>query len=79
MEKHFFDYNDGDFSHAISDNMVIDSEGEISEPNLIQNRNCTQKTDFQSSLGAVLFCVHISYRTVHRIHASTLNNFAVPE
>lgn len=60
--KTFFDYNDGDFSHAISDNMVIDSEGEISE-----------------RLGAVLFCVHVSYRTVHRIHASALNNFVVPE
>lgn len=29
MEKHFFDYNDGDFPHAISNNMAIDSDGDF--------------------------------------------------
>lgn len=29
MSKHFFDYDDGDFAHAISDNMAIDSDGNI--------------------------------------------------
>lgn len=29
MEKHFFDYNDGDFSHVISHNMAIDSNGDF--------------------------------------------------
>ena len=26
MSKHFFDYDDGDFAHSISDNMAIDSD-----------------------------------------------------
>ncbi len=29
MEKHFFDFEDGDFSHSISDNMAIDSDGDL--------------------------------------------------
>ena len=27
MEKYFFDFEDGDFAHSISDNMAIDSDG----------------------------------------------------
>lgn len=29
MEKHFFDFEDGDFAHSISDNMAIDSDGDL--------------------------------------------------
>ena len=29
MCKHFFDYDDGDFAHIISDNMAIDSDGNL--------------------------------------------------
>lgn len=29
MGKHFFDYNDGDFSYVISDNTAIDSNGDF--------------------------------------------------
>ena len=30
MSKHFFDYDDGDFAHTISDNMAIDmGSGEL--------------------------------------------------
>lgn len=29
MGKHFFDYDDGDFTHTISDNMAIDSDGDL--------------------------------------------------
>lgn len=30
MSKHFFDYDDGDFAHTISDNnMAIDSDGNM--------------------------------------------------
>lgn len=29
MRKHFFDYDDGDFAHTISDNMAIDSDGDL--------------------------------------------------
>ena len=29
MGKHFFDFEDGDFSHSISDNMAIDSDGDL--------------------------------------------------
>lgn len=29
MSKHFFDYEDGDFVHSISDNMAIDSVGNM--------------------------------------------------
>ena len=29
MSKHFFDYDDGDFAHSISDSMVIDSDGNL--------------------------------------------------
>ena len=29
MGKHFFDYEDGDFAHTISDNMAIDSVGNM--------------------------------------------------
>ena len=29
MSKHFFDFEDGDFAHTISDNMAIDSEGDL--------------------------------------------------
>lgn len=29
MRKHFFDYYDGDFVHAISDNMAMDSDGNL--------------------------------------------------
>ncbi|WP_294547999.1 hypothetical protein [uncultured Pseudoflavonifractor sp.] len=29
MEKHFFDYDDGDFAYAISDRMAIDSDGDL--------------------------------------------------
>lgn len=29
MRKHFFDYDDGDFTHTISDNMAIDSNGDL--------------------------------------------------
>ena len=28
MGKHFFDFEDGDFAHSISDNMAIDSDGD---------------------------------------------------
>ena len=30
MTRHFFDYDDGDFAHSISDNMAMDMEsGEL--------------------------------------------------
>lgn len=29
MVKHFFDYNDGDFVHTLSDNMAINSNGDL--------------------------------------------------
>ena len=29
MGKHFFDYDYGDFSYSISDNMSIDSDGDL--------------------------------------------------
>lgn len=29
MVKHFFDYEDGDFAYSISDNMAIDSDGDL--------------------------------------------------
>ncbi len=29
MGKHFFDYEDGDFAHTLSDNIVIDSDGDM--------------------------------------------------
>ena len=29
MGKHFFDYNEGDFLHSISDNMAINSDGDF--------------------------------------------------
>ena len=29
MGKHFFDYDDGDFAHTISDNMAMDSDGDL--------------------------------------------------
>ncbi len=29
MSIHFFDYDDGDFVHPISDNMAIDSGGDL--------------------------------------------------
>ena len=29
MGKHFFDYEDGDFAHIFSDNMAIDSDGDM--------------------------------------------------
>lgn len=29
MSKNFFDYDDGDFAHTISDNMAIGSDGDL--------------------------------------------------
>ena len=29
MSMHFFDYDDGDFVHTLSDNMAIDSDGAL--------------------------------------------------
>lgn len=29
MGTHFFDYDDGDFAYAVSDNMAIDSDGDF--------------------------------------------------
>lgn len=29
MGKHFFDYENGDFAYVISDNMAIDSDGDM--------------------------------------------------
>ena len=29
MGKHFFDFEDSAFAHSISDNMAIDSDGEL--------------------------------------------------
>ena len=29
MSKHFFDYNDGDYVHSVSDNMEMDSDGNM--------------------------------------------------
>ncbi len=29
MGKHFFDYEDGDFAYLISNNMAIDSDGNL--------------------------------------------------
>mgnify|MGYP004607823291 CR=1 FL=1 len=29
MGKHFFDYDDGDFAHTLSDNIAIDSNGNL--------------------------------------------------
>lgn len=29
MSKNFFDYDNGDFAHTISDNMAIDSDGDL--------------------------------------------------
>ena len=29
MGKHFFDYEDGDFAYALSDNIAIDSDGDM--------------------------------------------------
>ena len=29
MAKHFFDYDNGNFAHTISENMAIDSDGDL--------------------------------------------------
>lgn len=29
MSRNFFDYDDGDFAYIISDNMAIDSDGDL--------------------------------------------------
>lgn len=29
MSKHFFDYNDRDYVHSVSDNMAMDSDGNM--------------------------------------------------
>ncbi len=29
MKKHFFDYDNGDFAHTISDNMAMNSDGDL--------------------------------------------------
>ncbi len=29
MNTHFFDYEDGDFVHTISENMAIDADGDL--------------------------------------------------
>lgn len=29
MGKHFFDFEDGDFAFSISDNMAMDSDGDL--------------------------------------------------
>ena len=29
MSKHFFDYDDGDFTMSISDNMAMDTDGNL--------------------------------------------------
>lgn len=29
MKKHFFDCDDGDFAYTVSDNMAIDSDGNL--------------------------------------------------
>ncbi len=29
MKKHFFDYDNGDFAHTVSDNMAINSNGDF--------------------------------------------------
>ena len=29
MDKHFFDFEDGDFAYSITDNMAIDSNGDL--------------------------------------------------
>lgn len=29
MGKHFFDYDDGNFAHAVSRSMAIDSDGDL--------------------------------------------------
>ena len=29
MSKHFFDYNNGDYVHSVSDNMAMDSDGNM--------------------------------------------------
>ena len=29
MGKHFFDYDDGDFAHTVSDSMAMDSGGDL--------------------------------------------------
>lgn len=29
MGKHFFDYEDGNFAHSISDKIAIDSDGDL--------------------------------------------------
>lgn len=29
MSKRFFDYEDGDFAHTVSDHMAIDSDGDL--------------------------------------------------
>lgn len=29
MGKRFFDYDDGDFANSISDNMAVDSDGDL--------------------------------------------------
>lgn len=29
MSRNFFDYDDGDFAHTISDNLAIDSDGDL--------------------------------------------------
>ena len=29
MSRNFFDYDDGDFAHTISNNMAIDSDGDL--------------------------------------------------
>lgn len=31
MGKHFFDFEDGDFAFSISDNMAMDSDGDLDE------------------------------------------------
>ena len=43
MRKHFFDFEDGDFAHSISDNMAIDSDGA-----LLMRRGDTMAMDMDS-------------------------------
>ena len=45
MGKHFFDSEDGDFAYSISDNMAIDSDGDLLMRMVILPRQ-TENHDF---------------------------------
>lgn len=70
MGKHFFDFEDGDFAFTVSDNMAMDSDG-----NMMMRMGDNMNSSVWLPLDVMQYTVPSTYPTTEKAIASFLWDF----